>query len=391
MPSVTTISVPPPSVPHGPLAHFLANPGGRLADLGHHLAHLGRSASRVGLPVLAVIAAGLLVALAVWACRRLRRPAPGSQIEIRVPIEADPKGALTFWRHLHPVLAGRGRVFGPRHHVAFELRSHDGEVQLGIWTPADVSPHAVARAVESAWPGARCTVGDAGRPRARRPPISCGELRLARPAWFALGTEHGTDPLRTVLAAVGDSAAGEQDVIQILVRPASGHRVASLGRAARSLHTGRPTATVPRLLAAWRTTSTVLVRSDPMRSADVRQAMTKATDYPLFEVTVRYGLFDPEAGRRQRRGRSHEVAAAFGVYAAQNHLTKRHPLGCARRLERREMRRGDLMGVTEIAALAHLPWDGTAPGLVHAGTALVAPPARLSAPGSAWEVDDDLL
>lgn len=389
MPSATTVPVPSPSVPHGPLAHFLANPGGWLANLGRYLAHLGGSAARIGLPVLVVIAAGLLVALAVWACRRLRRPATGSQVEIRVPIEADPKGALTFWRHLHPVLAGRGRVFGPRRHVAFELRSHDGEVQLGIWTPAEVSPHAVARAVESAWPGARCTVGHAGRPRARRSPISFGELRLARPAWFALGTEHGTDPLRTVLATLGGGAVGEHGVVQILVRPAPSHRVAGLGRAARSLHAGRPTATVPRLLAAWRTTPAAPVRSDPMRSADVRQTVAKATDFPLFEVTIRYGLFGPDAGRRRRRG--HEVAAAFGVYAAQNHLTKRHPLGCARRLQRREVNRGDLMGVTEVAALAHLPWDGTAPGLVHAGTALVAPPAGLSSTGSAWEADDDLL
>lgn len=170
-----------------------------------------------------------------------------------------------------------------------------------------------------------------------------------------------------------------------------------IGRAARSLPTGRPIALIPRLLAAWRTTPPAPMRPDPMRSADARHALDKAMDLPAFEVVVRFGVSAHDSGRGARRrlqARTHELTAAFGVYVGRNHLVPRRRFGCRRHLERRVMGRGQVLGLSELAALAHLPHDEMVPGLAYAAAAAVAPPPGvISGP---WqreigEGDDDWL
>ncbi|MDA8357303.1 MAG: hypothetical protein M0Z95_13665, partial [Actinomycetota bacterium] len=271
-PTTTTAPTPPPSVPNGPLAHFLAHPDAWWRDLGHHLAHIGEAVLPAGVALLA----GLTALVIAWALfrtvARLRPPAARQLVEVSLPAGVEPKGALAFWRNLHPVLAGRSRLLHPPRHVAFEIEASEGGIRLRLWTPAGVPALAVARAVSSAWPGAQCQVRRASGPLLPGPLVSCGELRLAAPAWLALGTDHGVDPLRVVLGALCVDAAGAHGVVQVLARPASNRRAAVIGLAARSLSTGRPIAPVPRLLAAWRTAPPAPMRPDPMRSADARHA-----------------------------------------------------------------------------------------------------------------------
>jgi hypothetical protein len=133
-----------------------------------------------------------------------------------------------------------------------------------------------------------------------------------------------------------------------------------------------------------------------MRSADVRHAVAKASDLPTFEVAVRFGLSSSERGRHARRrlrARARELSAAFGVYAGRNHLVVRRQLGCRRRIERRVLGRGEVLRLSEVAALVHLPVDGQAPGLRQARAAAVAPPAEVLAAIQAARVasseDDD--
>ena len=168
-----------------------------------------------------------------------------------------------------------------------------------------------------------------------------------------------------------------------------------LVRAARSLQTGRPTALIPRLLAAWRSAPARPPTPDPMRAVDVRHVVHKASDLPAFEVAIRYGLSCAQPGRgarRHLRARAHELTAAFGVYAGRNHLVAQQHSGARRRLERRAFGGGQVLGLSEVAALAHLPCDEMIPGLAHASAAAVAPPPGVLAgpwrqDSTGWEDD----
>ena len=393
----STSPAPTPSVPNGPLAHFLAHPDAWWADLGHHLARIGEAV----LPTAVAVLAGLTALVAAWALfrtvARLRPPAAGQLVEVSLPASVEPKGALAFWRNLHPVLAGRRRLLHPPRHVAFEIEASDDGICLRLWTPVGVAAPAVSRAVGSAWPGAQCRVRDASGPLLPGPLVSCRELRLGGPAWLPLGTDHGVDPLRAVLGALYVDAVGEHAVVQVLARPARHRRAAVIGRAARSLPAGRPIAAIPRLLAAWRTTPPAPMRPDPMRSADARHALDKATDLPAFEVVVRLGVSGHDHGhaaRRRLRARVHELTAAFGVYVGRNHFVPHRRHGCRRHLDGRAMGRGQVLGLSELAALAHLPHDEMVPGLAYAAAAAVAPPPGVVSgawPRAVGEDDDDWL
>jgi hypothetical protein len=89
--------------------------------------------------------------------------------------------------------------------------------------------------------------------------------------------------------------------------------------------------------------------------------------------------------------RARELTSAFGVYAADNHVVSRRRLGCRQRLDRRVFGRGQVLGLSELAAFAHLPCDEAIPGLDYAGAAAVAlPPGVASGPWrQQFEEDDD--
>lgn len=106
--------------------------------------------------------------------------------------------------------------------------------------------------------------------------------------------------------------------------------------------------------------------------------MDKVSDLPVFDVVVRYAVSTEvadRASRRRLRARARELTAAFGVYSGDNHFVSRRRFGCRRHLERRAFGRGQLLGLSELAALAHLPHDEATPGLSYAGAAAVAPPS----------------
>lgn len=320
----------------------------------------------------------LAVVVAVWKLAqvgaRLRKPATGRLVEMRLPAVLDPKGSLTLWRTLHSVLSTRRGWLAPRSHVAFEMEGSYSGVSLRFWVPADVSPVAVVRAVESACPGSQCEIGLATSPVPGGNARVGGEMRLAHPAWRSICTDHAGDPLRTVLGALAMGGDGEHAVVQVLVRPAGSRQLRSLAGAVRRLHSGKPTGLVPRLIAAWRTTPVAPSRPDPFRAAEVRHAVDKLSDLPLFEVSIRFGMCG-DVGARQRLGsHARQISAAFGVYARDNHFVCRRPLGWRWRLERRLFGRGQLLGLSEVAALAHLPYGEAIPGLVYASATPVAPP-----------------
>lgn len=397
MPSTATLTSPPPTIPNGPLARFLAHPDTGWAALGHHLARIAHAVLPIAATVAVVLAVLVALVVLVRVVTRHRSISAGQLVEVDVAPTVDPKGAASFWRNLHPVLAARRHLLAAPHSVAFEVTSSANGIGLRIWVPPSVSAHAVARAVSSAWPGSRWRIEPDRPPVLRGRTVTCGELRLAPPSWLPLGTDHDADPLRTILGALFTGEESDEGAVQVVVAPAGARATRSIGHAARFLHTGRPIALVPRLLAAWQTTPQRPPSSDPMRSADVRHVVQKASDLPSFEIALRYGLSSASTDRhtqRRLRSRAHELTATFGVYAGRNHLIARRSRWCRRRLEHRAIAHGQVLGLSEVAALAHLPWDAAIPGLVHASAATVSPPSGVLAEragSQSFEEDDDAL
>jgi hypothetical protein len=387
---------PSPTLPSGPLAHYLTHPGTETARLLHHLAHLAGHLGLTAGPAVAGVA--LVATLTVILLRRAqaRRMADGARlVTVLAPPEVDPHGAATLWTNLVALLRPAWRrMLGGQPHLGFELTATDAGLTIAWWVPGTVPPGLVERAVEAAWPGARTDTVSAGPPLVGNGVATGGELRLALPEHYPLRTEHKVDPLRPLLGALDAMGNGESACVQILARPVTGRRLTRLHKAAAARRSGRPASRTARLVDLVTPGPTVQpANTDPSRSADVADILDKAAQ-PCWAITVRYAVATtdnpaPDSRKADRqatarlRGRAHAVASAFSLYAGHNRLDRRRLRHPAQVLADRRFGRGDLVSVAELAALAHLPTDRTVPGLARAGARAVAPPPALARPASA--------
>jgi len=137
-----------------PLVRFLRNPP---RELAHALAALAHQLERLLPLALALLAAGLVLLIARTLATRLReqRLARGARLlELAVPPELDPEGALLLWLSLHDLLRPRvARLFGGQPQLAWELVADERGSRFRVWVPAAVPPGLVERALASAWPG----------------------------------------------------------------------------------------------------------------------------------------------------------------------------------------------------------------------------------------------
>src|SRR5581483_8433806 len=114
---------------------------------------------------------------------------------------------------------------------------------------------------------------------------------------------------------------------------------------------------------------------DPTVSPDVRAVLEKSS-HPLYRCLVRLSVGATD--RDVARGRIHALAGAFAAYEGRVGLRRRRILGATRKLALRALgRRGYLLSVPELAALAHLPAEAALPGLLRAGARTIAPPPGL--------------
>ena len=84
-----------------------------------------------------------------------RRRSQGARLlELAVPPELDPDGALLLWSSLHDLLRPRlARLFAGQPQLAWEIAADRGGSQFRLWIPGAVPPGLVERALASAWPG----------------------------------------------------------------------------------------------------------------------------------------------------------------------------------------------------------------------------------------------
>lgn len=98
---------------------------------------------------------------------------------------------------------------------------------------------------------------------------------------------------------------------------------------------------------------------------------------PCFEAVVRVAVGSADADRwstRLQASRVRALTAAFSAYSGDNALVARGLRRPGVAISRRQLRRGDLYSLLELAALAHLPIDRDVPGVARAGARTVAPP-----------------
>lgn len=137
---------------------FLRNPPQQLA---HHLALFTHTLTQL-LPVaLAGVACAItaLIARAVLSRARDARLARRARLlELAVPPELDPDGALLLWSSLHDLLRPRmARLFAGQPQLAWEVAADERGSRFRLWIPAAVPPGLVERALASAWPGITMT------------------------------------------------------------------------------------------------------------------------------------------------------------------------------------------------------------------------------------------
>ena len=330
-----------------------------------------------------------------WRRHKKSRLLTGARVlEIACPPESSPAGAVTLWSNLLGLHRPRlSRLVHGQPHVAFEYVFTGRELAIRMWVPGRVPPGMIERAIEAAWPGARAKA--LPLPVSPLPPagpggaVTGGRLVLARTEALPVNVKFEEDPLRALIGAGTALGAGQGACLQVLARPASTRRVARARHRLRRLEGKRYATAKSVFLDALTPGHTDRVTPgafmDARLAADARAAAGKLAG-PLYEAEIRYAVTVPGSGERdvcrrsrtsdamaQARGTAHALASATCIYADRNFLRRRRFPDPARCIQSREMHRGQLYSVAELAALAHLPWDVNAPGLTRAGARSVPP------------------
>jgi uncharacterized protein DUF87/type IV secretory system conjugative DNA transfer VirD4/TraG family protein len=382
-----------------PLEQLATDPQEALIRWLHLAAHLVLAHLRF-LVVLAVLGVALVVTGRVLLARwRRTRLAEGAQlVQVQVPPQVDPPAAGALWANVIGLLRPRWRriLFG-QPHVAFEYCWDGPHLRIQLWIPGIVPAGMVARAIEAAWPAARTTITTPQPLIREAAAVTGGMLRLARPDHYPIATNHsfaGVDPIRALLGAASGLAPGQRAVVQVLARPATGRRLARAHRAAailRGAHRPTPAGRILDLLTPGMSSrparAGAVTAAHPERAGEIRAILDKAAE-PRFETVVRYAaattqLADEQAARAFVRGRAHALASAFAVFSGRNYFDRHRLHHTASVINGRWMGRGGLLSISELAAIAHLPYDPAVPGLSRAGANSVPPPPSVPAGGPA--------
>jgi hypothetical protein len=411
-----TAPTPTPDSGGGVVGPLLRDPGGNLSRLVHHA---GTLVAGHAPPVLAALAAAVLLA---GAARRLLYRhrhhialVDARLVEILTPPEVDPDGAQRLWGNLVGLLRPAWRrLTDGQPHLVWQYAFTPTGATLSLWIPGAIPPGLVERAIESAWPAARTrTVRPAPDPIPTTATATGGTLRLHRAEVLPLRIDAGDDAVTALLGAATGLAATERAAVQVLARPVTGRRTRAGHRAAQQLRAGRPLRSrTAGLLASivefvvdvalLRPTRPSTGPVDPGALDTARAVLGKAAG-PQYEVAVRYAAADTtptsprdpahraqtpraqtprtrasralaRAARDRVRGRVHALASVYALYTGHNGFTRRRLRHPAQALTDRRLDRGQLMSVPELAALARLPADPTAPGIRRAGARSVPPP-----------------
>ena len=384
---------------HHALPHSTVPRSGRMLESylldPNRPAHEGLAFARhalVGVEYLALLAGGLalIATLCVLLLRALQRNMLAREarlVRIGVPPEVQETGGHLLWSALHDLLRPRlARVLIGQPYLSWEIAASETGTTFRLWVPKVIPPGLIERAVSAAWPGASASTEpvapdepDTAYPSRGMVRVT-SELALSGPGWFSLNASLNPDPLPLILGQLSGLTGSERALIQVIARPATSREQHRLRDAARRIRKGEPTSRVLRLMQALRTQPPAPPRLDPTITPDVREAMSKSAG-SLYRCIIRVTI--AAGSRGEARGRIHAVLGAFAPYNGTRVFLRRRrvPRALLRLRQRRLGRRAFLLGVNELAALAHLPTQEAIPGVVMAGAREVAPPPGLPSTG----------
>ncbi|WP_199755015.1 helicase HerA domain-containing protein [Amycolatopsis sp. WAC 04197] len=394
-----------------PLQDYLRDPGGAVHALLTAVRDVAVLWGPVAGPALALAWTGATFGRRWWLQRRHHRMAAGARlVTVLAPPTVDPGGAEALFSNLVGLLRpGRKRRIHGQPHIVWEyVFSHAG-VAIRIWLPGIVPPGMAERAIEAAWPGAHTGTTPAKPPIPEFTPAGKaveavgGEMRLARSEALPIRSDFPADPVRALLGAPAGLGSRERAVVQILARPVTGARVRKARRAARHVRSGGSAKLAGRFLdlitphtkgrrSRASTTKPVADRQTVLETSSQDRVIVAKQRGPQFETRVRYavatlvdeGLTDAKRSpvHEHLAGRGHAIASAFAAYSEHNYYRRvrlPHPV---RAVTERRLADGDLLSITELAALAHLPTDDAIPGLQRAGARAVPPPPGIATGGA---------
>ena len=378
---------PPPPRPSPVIERFLLEPDRPIKAAGGYVAHALADGAQLLLPAaLFVLGATACVLLVRWLHQRgFAREA--RLVRIGVPPDVQDTGGRLLWAALHDLLRPRiARLFTGQPHLAWEVAASEDGTTFRLWVPKVIPPGLIERAVSAAWPGASASSEpvpvderDTACPPGGMVRLT-SELALSGPGWFSLDTSLDPDPLPLILGQLSGLTGPERALVQVVARPATSREQHRLRNAAKRIRRGELTSLPLRLVQMLRVEAPAPPRLDPTIAPDVREAMSKSAG-PLYRCKVRVSVV--AGSRREARGRIHAILGAFAPYNGTRVFLRRRraPRALSRLRQRRLARRAFLLGVDELAALAHLPGQEAIPGVVMAGAREVAPPPGLPSDG----------
>jgi hypothetical protein len=371
---------PPPPRPSRAVEHVLLEPDWPVKVLTGYAAHALSAGAQLLVPVTLCVLAVVVGVIVVRVVHRRGFAREARLVRIGVPPEVGDTGGQLLWAALHdllrpPVL----RFLLGQPHLSWEVAASEAGTTFGVWVPKVIPPGLIERAVSAAWPGASVTTepADAAAPTVSREWVQVtSELALSGPGWFSLDTSISPDPLPLILGQLSGLTGPERALIQVIARPATNREQHRLRSAARRIRRGQATGRLLRLMQLFQIQAPAPPRLDPTIAPDVREAMVKSAG-SLYRCAVRVTV--TARSRPEARGRIHAVLGAFAPYnGTRVFLCRRRAFRAQRKLrERRLGHRAFLLGMPELAALAHLPAQQAIPGVVMAGAREVAPPPGL--------------
>jgi hypothetical protein len=410
-------------------------------NLPAHLGRLWQMAEAVWWPwlplvALAVVVGIVTVRLAQYALWR-RAASGGYWVAIIPPRSVDVARWGLVWRRLQPLaVRARGswwRLVKPP--LSFEVYADGPGLKAGLWLPGWVPLPVVTAEIERAWPGA--TVHRADPPSVGGHQAVAG-VRLAADSYHpetgwlvddprprtgarrATGTDPDLGMVFSTLADPGTETRGRL-LLQVLVRPAPGARLARLAAAAR--HPSEPRhrggaqrggeALVWLLQAVLRVVLAVLevflssgsgsgsgsarssssaggrVVPDAIEREAMAEARAKHNDRPHLLAAVRVGASGWRRGQARQAARF--VAAGYGEASRWLRLVRLPRAEQALTLRRARRAEWLLLSASELGVLAHLPpdpalyrFDTTALHRPHPGRARRATPEHATGLAPGW-------
>ncbi|WP_037307055.1 helicase HerA domain-containing protein [Amycolatopsis orientalis] len=393
-----------------PLQDYLRDPGGAVHAVFPALRDVVVSWGPVAGPVLALAWTGAVFGRRWWMRRCHDRIAAGARlVTVLAPPTVDPDGAEALFSNLVGLLRpGWKRRFHGQPHIVWEYVFSRAGVAVRVWLPGIVPPGMAERAIEAAWPGAHTRTTPAKPPIPESAPAGKvveavgGEIRLARSEALPIRSDFPADPVRALLGAPAGLGAHERAVVQILARPVTGARVRKARRAARHVRTGSSAKLAGRLLDLItphtkgrkpRTSATkpVTDRQTVLETSSLDRVIVAKQRGPQYETCVRYAVAtlvgkdltgtDHSPVREHLAGRGHAIASAFAAFSEHNYYRRVRLARPIQAVAERRLADGDLLSITELAALAHLPTDDAIPGLQRAGARAVPPPPGIATGG----------